>query len=125
MPYFNTDQSGGVEKLDAYLTRIDRTPSPFKKPFPCPWLRVLPEELVTEVIGKKERHAKGTLYCTEQKGPCQVKGMIMAVKPREDGAPLVGIECAVGHQLVVGIESFLTIRRPTDAYQSHSKDILT
>lgn len=125
MPYFNTDQSCGIEKLDAYLKKIDLGPSPYQKPFPCPWLRMLPEELVTEVIGRKERHIKGTLYCTEQKGPCHVKGRLMVVKPREDGSPLIGIECAAGHQLVVGIESFLPVRRPEDAYRRDEKDNLT
>jgi hypothetical protein len=110
--HFNIDKADDLERLENYLEDMETTP-----PFPCPCLRVLPEDLVIHVVEHKDRYLQGTLYCTELKNYCRIRGKAMKLQAGEGGTPRVGLECAAGHQLVASIESFLPVRQADHIYR--------
>jgi hypothetical protein len=112
--YLKLDGMNSMKLLNEYLEEINDDAA---KPFPCPWLRVLPIDLRTSTQGLVEVQKAGTLYCTGRNGPCTIKGRVMPYGPGKSGEKRLCFECEFNRsQFIVVPDGFLSMPDPNRIY---------
>jgi hypothetical protein len=126
MSEYNLDERGALERMQDDLKKVIAKP----KPFPCPFLAWLQEDMRVISAGRRQQYVAGELYCIGLDDICCVRGKV-TYKPKEGSPPLTPpdakdherglllcLHCAFNDSdFVVRLQDFLSKGDPNAIYK--------